>query len=199
MMIDVQHLQVKKNRRTICSIRQLAIQPGERVVVIGSNGSGKSTLLRVLAGLERDYEGRCDVRLTWRERTYVHQSPCLFRGTVLSSVAYGLRCRGVSQQVAAKRAQECLEQLGIHELATSNTQQLSGGETRRVALARALAFKPQLLILDEPLAELDAQGIESVCRVLTELSETTIVIASPTSMPTKISAREYQLDAPQAE
>ena len=195
-MIEVHRLQVKKNKRTICSIQQLAVQPDECVVVIGSNGSGKSTLLRVLAGLERDYEGRCDVELTPRERTYVHQSPCLFRGTVLSSVAYGLRCRGVSQKAAVKRALECLEELGIHELAANNTHQLSGGETRRVALARALAFKPRLLLLDEPMAELDARGIESVCRVLTELPKTTIVIASPISLPVEISAREYQLDVP---
>jgi len=196
-MIEVQHLEVNKNKRTICSIRQLAVKPGERVTVIGSNGSGKSTLLRVLAGLERDYAGRCDVEATWRERTYVHQSPYLFRGTVLSSVAYGLRCRGESQHAAVKCALEHLEQLGIDKLAAHKTHQLSGGETRRVALARALVLQPRLLLLDEPLAELDEQGTESVCRVLSELPETTIVIASPTKLPAEISTREFQLDAPQ--
>ena len=121
----------------------------------------------------------------------------MFRGTVLSSVAYGLRCRGESQHAAVICALERLEQLGIRALASNKTHQLSGGETRRVALARALVLKPRLLLLDEPLAELDAQGVESVCRVLTELPETTMVIASPTKLPAEINTREYQLNGPQ--
>lgn len=196
-MIDIQGLEVSKSGRTICSVPQLAVGTGERVAVIGKNGSGKSTLLRVLAGFERDWQGRCEVQASWRERTYVHQNPYLFRGTVLASVAYGLRSRGQPRAAAESTALRCLGRLGIQQLAASLTHQLSGGETRRVALARAVVLKPRLLLLDEPLAELDAEGIELTCSLLAELPETTMVIASPAHLPSELDAREFRLDAPQ--
>lgn len=192
-MIDIQDLEVVKSGRTICSVPQLIIGPGERVAVIGQNGSGKSTLLRVLAGFERDWQGRCEVQASWRERTYVHQSPYLFRGSVLASVAYGLRARGQPRAAAETSALRCLGQLGIQQLAASLTHQLSGGEIRRVALARAIILKPRLLLLDEPLAELDAEGIELTCRLLAEFPETTMVVASPSHLPSELDAREFRL------
>lgn len=197
MMIDVCSLKVSKEGRTICDVPKLTVRPGERLAVIGTNGSGKSTLLRVLAGLEHDYQGHCEVQATPRERTYVHQKPYLFRGSVLSNVAYGLRARGQSRSAATKAALACLERFGIRELASRTTRNLSGGETRRVAIARAVVLDPRLLLLDEPLSDLDAEGIESVCRVLTALTDTTVLIASPTTLRPALATEELRLESPQ--
>lgn len=197
MIIKVDGLRVNKSNRTICSVPHLSVEPGERVAILGPNGSGKSTLLRVLAGLERDYEGQCDVQATWREKTYVHQNPFLFRGTVLSSVMYGLRSCGQSRATAVRKSMGFLERLGICAIASHKTHQLSGGETRRVALARAIALEPQLLLLDEPLAELDREGVEMVQRVLAELPETTMIITSHSKLPDRMCTREYEMNSPQ--
>lgn len=175
-MIDVSNLHVVRDGKAICSVGQLSVPPGTRLAVLGSNGSGKSTLLRVLAGLERDFAGNCRVATEHRERTFVHQQPLLFRGSVLANVRYGERPDG-------RDPLAWLRLVGLEHLAARSTRNLSGGEIRRVALARALAVRPRLLLLDEPLAELDNEASDVVCRVLTDLPHTTIVIASPISLP----------------
>jgi len=189
-MIHISNLQVIRSGKTICAMEKLAVTPGQRVTLIGSNGSGKTTLLRVLAGLEQDYRGSCLVDATRRRRTYLHQQPYLFRRTVLANVRYGQRGRAGGGHEAIT----WLKRLGIDHLANRTTQNLSGGETRRVALARALACQPRLLLLDEPLADLDPNAVKIVCRVLHDLPETTIVIASPNMPPATLPTTIYNLD-----
>ena len=92
-MIEIKQLQVTRGGKTICAVEHLMAKSGERLVVVGPNGSGKSTLLRVIAGLIVDYSGQCEVSAGSRERTYVHQQPILFRGSVLSNVRYGQQGR----------------------------------------------------------------------------------------------------------
>ncbi len=193
-MIEISQLQVVRNERTICAVGKLTLAPGERLAVTGSNGSGKTTLLRVLAGLEKDYQGTCRVeagphaRLS--TRTYLHQQPYLFRGTVLANVRYGERSRAGKNSEAIT----WLKRLGVEQLANRTTQTLSGGEARRVALARALACNPQLLLLDQPLDDLDPSATEIVCRVLSELPETTIVVASPMPLPATLPMPLFNMD-----
>ncbi len=192
-MIEVRALRVMRNKKTICSVEELRVQTGERLAVVGPNGAGKSTLLRVFAGLEPIVHGHCSVQVGIRERTYLHQSPYLFRSTVLANVGYGPRVRGKPETACHETALTWLERLGIRELASRNRQQLSGGEIRRVALARSLAFGAKLLLLDEPLADMDTDGIELVCRALTSLESTTIIITSPTSLPDDLATTEHFL------
>ena len=87
-MISVAQLKVQKNEHLICSVNSLEVESGARVAIIGNNGSGKSTLLRVLAGLELDYQGKCELKATTMERCYVHQRPYLLRGTVLMNICH---------------------------------------------------------------------------------------------------------------
>ena len=185
-MIQIRSLKVVKNGSTICAVPELDAPVGGRLSVVGPNGTGKSTLLRVLAGLELDYQGECRVQTDRREITYVHQRPMLFRGTVLSNVTYGLRCHGKSGAAAKQIALAWLEKLGIRDIATRTTSKLSGGEVRRVALARALAIDPKVLLLDEPFADLDEVGIATIGQLLVKLEDVTIVIASPTTIPDEI-------------
>ena len=192
-LVEIRDLNVRKSGNTICRIPELAVDQGERLAVIGPNGSGKTTLLRVLGSLERQYTGKVTSQLSRRQRVYVHQTPYLFRGSVLFNAKYGLRSHGVSRREAKPIAMEWLTRMGIEHLAERSCRDLSGGEKRRVALARALALEPQLLMLDEPLADLDDEGIADVCRALEHLSQSTIIVASPVTPPSQLSARHFHL------
>jgi molybdate transport system ATP-binding protein len=145
--------------------------PGQVLGVLGPNGAGKSTLLRALAGLTPVTGGH--VRLAGRTlddpaagvRTapehratgFVFQDYLLFPHlSALDNVAYGLRARGLRRPAARRRAAEWLDRVGLADHAGHRPRQLSGGQAQRVALARALVLDPRLLLLDEPLAALDA-------------------------------------------
>jgi len=189
-MIDISQLEVTRDGRMICAVEKLSVARGQHISLLGPNGSGKTTLLRVLAGLEKRYRGTCRVEVGRRGRTYLHQQPFLFRGSVLANVSYGQRGRAVGNVAAIT----WLKRLGIEHLAQRTTQNLSGGEARRVALARALACTPRLLLLDQPLDDLDPTAAETVCRVLSELPETTLVVASPTELPPFFPLTTYRLN-----
>ena len=195
-MIDIQGMCVRKSGRTICSVPELQIARGGRVSILGPNGSCKTTLLRVLSGLERNYEGACTVNTPIRDRVYVHQSPYMLRGSVGFNVTYGLRQHGISRSECRRLAGEWLERFGLLDRATTHVAHLSGGERRRVALARALILEPTLLILDEPLAEVDQDGVTSITSALDVLRDSTILIASPTSIPSSLASETYQLTMP---
>lgn len=151
---------------------ELRIGPGEVVALLGPNGAGKTTALRALAGLQPLTAGRIAVagavlddpeRRVWRppERRgigVVFQDYLLFPHlSALDNVAFGLRRRGVDRRAARARAHDWLARVGLAEHARRRPRQLSGGQAQRVALARALALEPTLLLLDEPLAALDAR------------------------------------------
>ena len=153
-------------------------------------------MLRVLAGLETGFEGRLTVNASRRERVYVHQSPRLFRGTVLFNVTYGLRLRGTSRRESDRLGREWLRRLGVEKLSRGPVSHLSGGERRRIALAQAMILRPRLLLLDEPLADLDEEGAVVVLNALNQLEQCTILIASPKISDQGLTTRVYQLDAP---
>jgi len=148
----------------------LAVADGEVLAVLGPNGAGKSTLLRVLAGLLPPDTGRVTVDGDVWDDDGVHVPPhrrrvgMVFQDyllfphlTALENVAFGLRTRGVRHPEARRRAADWLARVGLADLGGSKPAQLSGGQAQRAALARALATEPALLLLDEPLAALDAR------------------------------------------
>ncbi|WP_092264589.1 ABC transporter ATP-binding protein [Deinococcus reticulitermitis] len=142
----------------------LTVEAGETLALLGPSGCGKSTALRCVAGLERPDTGR--VEIAGRDVTalppeargvgLVFQDYALFPHlSVLGNVAYGPQRRGASRAEAGARAREALELVGLGALAERSPDQLSGGQQQRVALARALATRSPLLLLDEPLSNLD--------------------------------------------
>jgi molybdate transport system ATP-binding protein len=155
----------------------------ELVVLVGPNGAGKTTLLRALAGLAPidagvirlgddvldDPVAGVFVPPEHRPVALMFQDGLLFRHlTALDNVAFGLRARGVRKAEANARARELLERLGLAAYAPAKPDALSGGQAQRVALARALAVEPRALLLDEPLAALDARTRIDVRRTLRE-------------------------------
>ena len=143
----------------------LEVAPGEVVALLGPNGAGKTTALRAVAGLQPLTSG--SVRLDGArvdglppERRRVGLVPqdglLLPHLSAVDNVAYGLRARGTGRAAAQARAREELDRLGLADRAAARPRELSGGQAQRVALARALATDPALLLLDEPLAALDA-------------------------------------------
>ncbi|MGH3098133.1 MAG: ABC transporter ATP-binding protein [Streptosporangiales bacterium] len=150
---------------------------GETVAVLGPNGAGKTTLLRALAGLVHLETGQ--VRLDGRDITglpaharrvgLVPQGHALLPHlSVRANVAYGLHARGMHRREARRRADDWLDRLDIAAFAHRRPRTLSGGQAQRVALARALVTEPRLLLLDEPLAAVDAAAAVDVRRSLRE-------------------------------
>ena len=181
-MIRIRNLFVRKNSTLICNVPKLDVEPGERIAIMGSNGSGKSTLLCVLGGLEKAAEGQYEIEAPESQRCYVHQTPLLFRGTVLRNTTYGLRANGVARGKSARLATDMLDRLGLADAVSKSARHLSGGERRRVAVARACLLKPKLLLLDEPFADLDNAGVTALNAELDRLQsddQCTVVIASP--------------------
>ena len=157
------------------------LAPGARLGVTGPNGSGKSTLLRVLAGLLEPTAGRVEGLPPPGRVVLVHQRPHLFRGTARFNVALGARLSGRP----SADADRWLDALGLAHVAHRPAAALSGGERRRVALARAFARQPEVLLLDEPCAELDAPAVERVMALLSRFTGT-VVVAAPDLGPAPV-------------
>lgn len=153
----------------------LTIEPGEFVCVVGASGSGKSTLLRLLAGLLFPTQGRItsdgqEVTGPSPNRAMVFQTDNLLPWSrVIDNVAYGLRILGESRAQAREKAMKQLDRVGLAHVAHMFPRQLSGGMRQRVNIARALAVDPQILLLDEPFASLDAQTREILSAELLQL------------------------------
>jgi len=140
----------------------LEVDDGEFVCIVGPSGCGKTTLLRIVAGLEERSTGTLDVRRLVGEsrpsNAMVFQESSLFPWmTVLDNAAFGLEMRGIAKAERAKRTRPILEMVGLTRFESHYPHQLSGGMKQRVSLARAFVNDPDILLMDEPFAALDAQ------------------------------------------
>lgn len=190
-LVRLASVRVRRGTQTVLDIADLTINRGEVLAVIGPNGSGKSTLLQLLSFLlppaqgEFAFDGqdigKAGPALAVRRRVaVVFQIPLLVDSTVANNVALGLRFRHLPKSEAKRRVDLWLERLGVAHLRDRRARTLSGGEAQRVSLARALAIEPDLLLLDEPLAALDAptraELLEDLERILRETGVTTVFV-----------------------
>jgi tungstate transport system ATP-binding protein len=178
------------NRRVL-EVDALDIYPGEVLALVGPSGAGKSTLLRLLNFLEEPTAGRINfqgeeftasgnISLHLRRKvTTVFQRPMLLDRSVWDNVTFGLRLRGERNSTA--QVQHALEEVRLSHLAKQRARTLSGGEAQRVALARAIVLQPDVLLLDEPTANLDPYNvgmIESIVRRMNQEHSMTLVLVT---------------------
>ena len=168
------------NGQLLLNIDVLEINEHSCVALSGRNGVGKSTLMRIIAGLESpdsvtvSLGGRA---LPWRRarqrlRThviYLHQQPYLFDRSVIDNIAYGLRQQKYSIKEISRKVSEALDWAGIGHLQMRNARELSGGERQRVAFARARILSPRVLLLDEPMTNMDSEAREQAYRMIKRL------------------------------
>lgn len=187
-LIEIHDLVVRREKRIVLEIETLSIIKNQVLAVCGPNGAGKTTLLLVLARLLKPEHGEILFNgQTWkkvsdldyrRHISLVMQDSLLLNRSVFENIALGLRFRGISTQDTKTRVDDWLERLGISHLRQRPALQLSGGEARRVALARAFAIQPDLLLLDEPFSALDRVSrhnlMEDLKAILAEANITTV-------------------------
>jgi tungstate transport system ATP-binding protein len=179
------------NGRQVLELSELDIYPGEIFAVVGPSGAGKSTLLRLLNFLEQpsggtitfrsmEFNADTELPLELRRRvTTVFQRPILLNQTVCENVVYGLKLRG--QKKTNGDASSVLEQVGLMHLSDQRASTLSGGEAQRVALARAMVIQPDVLLLDEPTANLDPYNIKLIENIILKINQdqhTTLILVT---------------------
>ena len=147
----------------------LAVQPGESVAFIGANGCGKSTLLRVAHGLVAPTEGRV-ARDPRARQAMLFQRPHMLRLSAWRHVALGLWLAGLPWAEARRRTAEALGRVGLADIGGRPARGLSGGQQQRLALARAWALRPRVLLLDEPTASLDPHAKREVEALMASLA-----------------------------
>lgn len=157
----------------------LTIHAGERVALVGANGSGKSTLLRLLHGLVPAATGEFASLAPARMQAMLFQRPHMLRASALSNAALAMWLRGARWRDAQRWAMAALHRVGLSDVAHRNARTLSGGQQQRLALARAWALAPAVLLLDEPTASLDPTAKREVESLIGEVADgRTVIFAS---------------------
>ena len=190
-------------------IEELTIGEGRIYTLMGANGAGKSTLLSILAFLAPPTSGEifyAGKRVDWhhgsveehrRKVTLLHQSPYLFGGTVYDNVAFGLKARGIRGEAQQRRVDKALDGVGLQRFRDRKARELSGGEAQRVAMARALALEPEVLLLDEPLANIDRETtglLETVIASLPARGTTVVLITHDPEQPDRLNGESILLE-----
>lgn len=183
-------IEIKKLKKTyegviVLDIDRLTIKTGKITAIVGPNGAGKSTLLNLIGNLIQKDEGTIlyngDAKAPEKNMTLVFQEPYLIGSTVKKNIVYPMKLRKYSKEIIEARTQKLTEELNLEALLNKKASQLSLGEMQKVALARALSFKPELLLLDEPCASIDpytTSEIEKILMKMNHFENTTMVMVT---------------------
>lgn len=209
--VELNGVKVVYGPQTVLDLPALEFAEGRIHVLVGPNGSGKTTLLRIAAGLLRPTDGEVKVfgqelhRLRGGERiqlarrlTLCFQRPYLFNASVRRNIEYGLRCRGLGVRERHDRTQAAAEALDLSALSSRNARTLSAGESQRVSLARAMVLQPELVLLDEPVANVDRANrsrVEEAIMGLHASGRTVIVATHHVDQAYRLSADVVRLEA----
>ncbi len=192
-MIELKRLSKTYGEKEILKDVNLTIEKGEIFTIIGPTGTGKTTLLRLIDLLDMPTSGeiffngidgnasskiRREIR---RKMAMLFQKPALFKTDVYDNVTYGLKFRGVDRQNIDEKVNHALEIVGLLDYAQRSASNLSGGEAQRVALARAIVTDPEVLLLDEPTANLDPIATEKIEELIARINRDhniTIIMAT---------------------
>jgi ABC-type sugar transport system ATPase subunit len=188
MEVEIQGLRFERDGRLVLDIPSLRLSASRTTAILGPNGAGKTTLLRLIAALERPRAGgiliagqpvHADIR-TRQHIAIAFQEPVFLRQSVRENLELGLRLRGLSKRARKDRVEEAAQLLGITALLDRNAGRLSVGEGRRASLARAMCLRAPLVLLDEPLAGLDAATygrlLDELPHLLRAMGTTTLLV-----------------------
>lgn len=179
MRITIENIEKYYGEKKVLDIDSLEIAKGKITGITGPNGSGKSTLLNIISNMDEDYGGRVrfndsildnEIR---RNMTLVFQKPYLFKRRVYDNIAYPLKLRNMDKETQENRVGKVIKNLEIEDLIHQKGHKLSGGESQKVALARALVFNPKLLLLDEPTANIDPESTKIIEREILSFNKNT--------------------------
>jgi tungstate transport system ATP-binding protein len=208
-MYRLQSIRKRYGSNVALDVEELTIAEGRLYTLTGANGAGKSTLLSILAFLAPPTSGEifyAGVRVDWnhgsveeyrRKVTLLHQSPYLFGGSVHDNVAFGLKVRGIPGEERRRIVDRALEGVGLQGFRDRKARELSGGEAQRVAMARALALEPEVLLLDEPLANIDRETaglLESVIASLPARGTTVVMTTHDPDHPGRLNGESIHLE-----
>lgn len=193
MLFEIEGLKKVYGNRTVLDVEELVLEKGLVYALLGPNGSGKTTFLEIVSFLIPATAGRIvydgtrveftrnSLTALRREIILVQQNPVLFTTTVYKNLEFGLRVRKIPQKERERLIEESLERVGMGAFARAQARGLSGGETQRVAIAMALACSPNVLFLDEPIANVDLENqlvIEKIIREINEENKISVVFTS---------------------
>ena len=178
--MDIQINDLKKyyKDKLVLDIDNLKIKKGIITGIIGSNGAGKSTLLNIIAGMDNDfkgsvlYDGKCIDKKIYIDMTIVFQKPNLFKRSVYENIEYPLKIRSISKGERKTKVENILKTLDIFDLKDKTGHLLSGGESQKVSLGRALVFTPKILLLDEATSNIDVSSTNEIEREIINYNKT---------------------------
>ena len=179
MEVYVEYIKKYYSEKLVLNVDNLNFKKGKITGIIGPNGSGKTTLLHIIAGLDKEflgivkYNGEILNKKVYREMTLVTQKPYLFRRTVKENIAYPLKIRNYKKENIKEEVENIIKKFEIDHLKNEKAHLLSGGESQKVNLARAMVFNPKLLLLDEPTSNIDPESIKIMEREILRFNKET--------------------------
>lgn len=182
VQISAHNLLMKFNQNTLFNVPELTFKQGDVIYLQGDNGSGKSTLMKILAGLMTPTQGQVisqgfAAKSWWQpdslfgKAVYLHQHPYLFEGSVKYNLTYALSQLKIPVSERNKRIAQAVDMAQLGDLLNHNASDLSGGERQRLAIARAWIIQPKLLMLDEPISNMDKQSQRLVLAMINQLKQ----------------------------
>ncbi|MBL1320201.1 MAG: ATP-binding cassette domain-containing protein [Methylophaga sp.] len=188
---QLRNIKVSYKQQCVLDIADLSLPQNKCIALLGDNGAGKSTLLNLLAFTATADEGnillfgqQASSSLSTKQRqsiAYVSQHPLLLNGSVNDNIMLSLKLQGIEARQHKDLAQTALKQVNLAHLAQQSTTTLSGGELKRVAIARAIAYQPDILLLDEPFSHLDQhhyQQLEAIIRQFSQRENKTVIFST---------------------
>ncbi len=193
MIYKFDNVEFSYGRKIDLKIDNLSFYKNKIYLLVGSNGSGKTTLMKILNGLLKIGSGELfyknnpieknNFEKIRNETVYVHQNPYLFSGTVFYNLSYGLKIKNISKNQIDTKIDNILKRFDMLDFKYRKNRMLSIGEIQKIALARALVIEPEVIILDEPTANVDVKSIKIIENILYDLKQNgkTIIFSSHNS------------------